>query len=70
MIPPLARPPVTHPAERFQQVTANGRRRGRRSGLSARQIIREPGCRLPARHMAATGNGTIEHGEAPAAEGL
>jgi hypothetical protein len=69
MIPPLARPPVAYPAERFQQVTASGRCRPGRSGPPVRKIIREPVYQLPIRHRAVTGNGTIEHGEAPAGEG-
>ena len=44
--------------------------RGGGSGPLAGQIIREPGYQPPVRHRAATGNGTIEHGEAPAGEGL
>jgi len=43
MIPSLTQPPVGHPGEQFQQVTANGRRRAGGSGPSVRQVIREPG---------------------------
>jgi hypothetical protein len=70
MIPPTARPPVTHPGEQFQQATAHGRRRPEGSEPSVRQIIGEPGYQPPIRHRAVTGNGTIEYGEAPAGEDL
>ena len=70
MIPSLTRPPVAHPREQFQQVTAVRRRRAAGSEPPARQIIRKPGYQPPVPHKAATGNGTIEHGEAPAGEGL
>ena len=69
MIPSLARPPVAHPGEQFQQITANGWCRAQGSEPSARQVIGEPGYQPPVRHKAVTGNGTIEHGEAPAGEG-
>src|SRR5258708_132151 len=69
MIPPPARPPVAHPGEQFQQVTAI-RCRAEGSEPPARQAIGEQGCEPPVRHEAATGNDTIEHGEAPADEGL
>jgi len=69
MIPPLTRPPIGHPGERSQQVTANDRRRVCGSGPPVRQLIREPGRQPSARRGAATGNDTIEHGEAPADEG-
>src|SRR5437868_4580987 len=70
MIPPLPRPPVAHPGEQFQQVTAIRRRRAEGREPSVRQVTGEPGYQPPVRHGAATGNGTIEHGETPAAEGL
>jgi hypothetical protein len=44
-------------------------RRAAGSKLPVRQVIREPGYPPPVRHRAATGNDTIEHGEAPAGEG-
>ena len=69
MIPPLARPPVTHPGKQFQQVTAIRRRPAEGSEPPARQVIREPGYQPPVRHNAATGNDTIDHGETPAGEG-
>jgi hypothetical protein len=73
MIPPLTWPPVTHPGEQSQQVTADGRRRDEGSEPSGRQVTGEPGYQPgyqpPVRHVAATGNGTIEHGEARAGEG-
>jgi len=56
MMPPPARPPVRHPGEQFQQVTASAR-------------CRAQGGRPPIRHRTATGNDTIRHGEAPAGEG-
>lgn len=70
MIPAPARPPVAHPAEQLQQVTANARRRAEGSGPSVRQITGEPGYQPPVRHEAVMSNGTIEHCEAPAGEGL
>jgi hypothetical protein len=45
-------------------------RRAEGSWPSVRQLIRELGYQLPIRHRAATGKGTIEHGKAPAGEGL
>src|SRR5258708_13455819 len=69
MTPPPAGPPVAHPGEQFQQVTAI-RCRAEGSEPPARQAIGEPGYHPPVRHEAATGNDTIEHGEAPADEGL
>jgi hypothetical protein len=63
MIPSLTRPSVAHPGEQFQQVTANRRHRAGGNGPSVRQVIGEPGYQPPARRRAATGNGTIEHGE-------
>ncbi len=69
MIPPLAGPPVAHPGEQPQQVTAIRCRAGG-SQPTARQASGEPGYQPPARHTAATSNDTIEHGEAPAVEGL
>jgi hypothetical protein len=47
-----------------------GRSRAEGSEPPVRQIIGEPGYQPPVRHKAATGNGTIEHGEAPGGEGL
>jgi hypothetical protein len=70
MIPALTRPPVAHPAEQFQQVTAIRPRRAAGTEPPVRQIIREPAYQPRARHSAAAGNDTIEHGEAPAGEGL
>ena len=61
--------PSRHPGKQFQQVTANGPRRAGGSGPLVGQIIREPDISRPS-GRAATGNGTIEHGEAPASEGL
>src|SRR5258708_17168451 len=69
MTPPPARPPVAHPGEQFQQVTAI-RCRAEGSEPPARQASGDPGYQPPVRHEAATGNDTIEHGEAPADEGL
>jgi hypothetical protein len=69
MIPALARSPVAHPGEQFQQVTAIRCRAGGRQPPAC-QVIGEPGYQPPVRHTAATGNDTIEHGEAPAGEGL
>ena len=43
MIPSLARPPVAHFGEQFQQVAASGRRPAHRRGIPVRQVIREPG---------------------------
>src|SRR5258708_2112986 len=55
--------------EQFQRVAAT--RCGAGGGQPrARQASGEPGYQPPARHEAATSNDTIEHGEAPAVEGL
>src|SRR5258708_16249494 len=53
-------------AEAFN--TTGALRRGRAEGIgrTVRNLIRDPGYQPPVRHRAATGNGTIEHGEAPA----
>jgi hypothetical protein len=56
--------------KQFQQVTAAARGQAQGSGPPVRQVIGEPGYQPPVRHKAATGNGTIEHGEAPAGEDL
>src|SRR5258708_40044834 len=56
-------------AEAFN--TTGALRRGRAEGIgrTVRILIRDPGYQPPVRHRAATGNGTIEHGEAPAGGG-